>query len=227
MQTIRFGCKKLILLFGLVLVILLKGDFALGQKFSEKMLYQKVNSNTRLNYEYREFQNSEESQTKPGLKSETKAFNLSFFGTLIPVGLGVGLGAVSLATDKSERGVAFLSVASAGIVIGPSLGYFYAGKSGRGLATAGLRFLLIPGVFLASFATCGWDCGEGDSGYDAAWVILIVGEALVVVSAVYDIATVKKAVRKKNQAWGDKNWMIAPKYFAESQTAGVELQFRF
>lgn len=221
MQTIQFGRKNLICLFTLVLLMPLKTNFSWGQEFSEKMLYPKVNSNRDLNYEYREFQNSEESQTKPGLKSETKAFHLSLFGTLIPVGLG----AVSLAADNS--GVAFASVALAGIVVGPSLGYIYAGKSGRGLATAGLRFLLIPGVALASFATCGWDCGEGDSGYGAAWMILIVGEALVVASAVYDIATVKKAVRKRNLALGEKSWMITPKYFAISGAGGVEIKIKF
>lgn len=221
MQRVPFVGKKPICLIGLLLLMPFKENFALGQKFSGEVLYQKVHSDRQLNYEYREFQNSEESQTKPGLKSETKAFNLSFFGTLIPVGLG----ALSLTADKS--GVAFASVAAAGIVIGPSLGYFYAGKSGRGLATAGLRFLLIPGVALASFATCGWDCGPGDSGYDAAWMILIAGEALVVASAVYDIATVKKAVRKKNQALGEKSWMMAPKYFAEAGAGGVEIKIKF
>lgn len=221
MRTIQFSRKNLICFFGLLLLMPFKENLALGQKFSGEALYQKINSDRNLSYEYGESQNAEESQTKPGLKSETKAFNLSFFGTLIPVGLG----AASLAVDRS--GVATLVLVPIGIIIGPSLGYFYAGKSGRGLATAGLRFLLIPGVALASFATCGWDCGEGDSGYDAAWIILIVGEALVVASAVYDIATVKKAVRKRNLAWGDKNWIIAPKYFAESGAGGVEIKIKF
>ena len=221
MQTSSPGCKGLSYFCVSFLIMLLNVNPILGWEFSRDLLYQKINLNTALKNESQELQDSQKIYPQSKQKSETKAFNLSFFGTLIPVGLG----AASLAVDRS--GVATLVLVPTGIVVGPSLGYIYAGKSGRGLATAGLRFLLIPGVFLASFATCGWDCGEGDSGYDAAWMILIVGEALVVASAVYDIATVKKAVRKKNQSLGKKNWMIMPKYFSKSGAGGVEIKIKF
>jgi hypothetical protein len=61
-------------------------------------------------------------------KSPGTAFALSFFSTAVPVAVGAGMG------NGGGAGV-FLG----GVVVGPSVGHFYAGQVTRGLVTAGLR----------------------------------------------------------------------------------------
>jgi hypothetical protein len=61
-------------------------------------------------------------------KSPGAAFALSFFSTAAPMGVGAAM------NNGGGAGV-FL----AGVVVGPSVGQFYAGRPVRGLATAALR----------------------------------------------------------------------------------------
>ena len=67
-------------------------------------------------------------QSAPQRKSPTTAFFLSFGSTAVPMLGGVAIG-------NSAGGYVFLS----GLVIGPSVGQVYAGRTGRALATAALR----------------------------------------------------------------------------------------
>ncbi len=71
----------------------------------------------------------------PDLKSEGAAFRLSLLGTLIPLALGTAIIATNDSGDYSDSdGSVEGLLIYAGLYVGPSLGYFYAGKSGRGLA---------------------------------------------------------------------------------------------
>ena len=65
----------------------------------------------------------------PTRKSPTTAFELSLMSTVLPAGVG------ALTLDSEAGGVAFLG----GLVIGPSVGHFYAGQVGRGVGTILLR----------------------------------------------------------------------------------------
>jgi len=64
----------------------------------------------------------------PARKSPTTAFVLSFASTAGPMFAGA-------ATGSNAGGEVFLG----GLIIGPSVGHFYAGQAGRGLATIALR----------------------------------------------------------------------------------------
>jgi len=64
-------------------------------------------------------------------KSPSTAFQLSFFSTVVPVGAGLALAGA----DNEAGGLAFLG----GLVVGPSIGHFYAGQVGRGMGTTLLR----------------------------------------------------------------------------------------
>jgi hypothetical protein len=78
-------------------------------------------------------------------KSPGTGFALSFLSTAVPMAAGVGL-------ERAGTGpaaVVFLS----GVVVGPSVGHFYAGRVGRGLGTAMLRGAG-TGLFIASIAGC-------------------------------------------------------------------------
>lgn len=65
-------------------------------------------------------------------KSSSTAFELSFLSTAMPMAAG-GLAAAS--SESGAGAVVFLS----GLVIGPSVGHFYAGQVGRGIGTILLR----------------------------------------------------------------------------------------
>jgi hypothetical protein len=78
-------------------------------------------------------------------KSPGAAFVLSFISTAGPMAAGAGVGSAAGA-----------GVFLAGVVVGPSVGHFYAGRVGRGLATAGVRAAGV-GWFVASIAGCAFD----------------------------------------------------------------------
>lgn len=67
-------------------------------------------------------------QSPPARKSPTGAFFLSFAATAAPMAAGV-------AVQNDAGAYVFLG----GLVLGPSIGHFYAARPGRGLATAALR----------------------------------------------------------------------------------------
>ena len=78
-------------------------------------------------------------------KSPGTAFALSFFSTGVPIAAGAGMG------GDGGAGV-FLF----GVVVGPSVGHFYAGQVVRGLVTAGLRGAGTA-LFIKSLADCLFD----------------------------------------------------------------------
>jgi hypothetical protein len=76
-------------------------------------------------------------------KSPAVGFALSLLSTGVPMAAGAGLG------GSAGGATAFL----AGVVVGPSVGHFYAGRIWRGVGTAALRAAGL-GAFIASAAGC-------------------------------------------------------------------------
>lgn len=74
-----------------------------------------------------------QSEQTPSLKSPTKAFWWSFLGTAIPSAAGAAVPGIALA---------------GGVLLGPSLGHFYAGRPGRALAGIGTRLAIGAGIVL-------------------------------------------------------------------------------
>jgi len=110
------------------------------------------------------------------LRSESRAFNLSLWGTI--------------ATHQT------IILAVPGIIVGPSLGYIYGDMPGHDWKGIGIRAVGVGGM-LSSFAICGWGCGPGESAYTTAWIVFVTSAGLVVVSAVYDIASIKKRFARR------------------------------
>ncbi len=144
------------------------------------------------------------------LKTESHAFKESFWGTVGP------LPTIAFAVPS--------------LVFGPSLGYFYAEKPGRAWAGIGIRMLGVLafyGAYIddAIVADC-FDCGyyNDDSTDD---IIMTVSASVIIISAIYDIATVKKAMRKKKADMLQSNFNIEPSYFADTKTYGFKLNLRF
>lgn len=140
------------------------------------------------------------------IKSESKAFGLSFWYTVIPTATLIG--------------------SPFGLIAGPSMGYFYGGMPGRAWTGIGLRTVGLGGMVLAFGLTYANDPEEGiESGLVA--IGLVGGGVITVFSIFHDIATVKKAVRKRNAKLQETGWLLAPKYFAKHKAHGLELQLRF
>ncbi|MGH8004970.1 MAG: hypothetical protein ACRECJ_09650 [Limisphaerales bacterium] len=158
-------------------------------------------------------------QNSPLLKSEKKAFNLSLWGTLIPLTVGTAIGA----NTEDNPGLP-LFLMSAGYFVGPSLGYFYGERSGRGMLGMGIRLLLAPAPLAAAFGICGWDCGSGDEA--AKWAVVAMGGGAFLIAGI-DILAVKGAVRKRNRSLQETGWILVPVYFAEHQAGGLKLQVTF
>jgi len=150
------------------------------------------------------------------LKSETTALQYSLYGTLFPVG-------ISLASKSGYE------LAIAGVLVGPSLGYFYGGKADRGMK----GILIRTGTVALTWVIGGiaaQSAGGGFSGLEAAIKVCAVGAGVVLIEAIYDIATVKSTVRKHNEELRQKNQTsvtLLPKYFADSGAGGLELRITF
>jgi len=168
--------------------------------------------------------------------SEDKAFHLSLWSTVVPVTAG----AVWWLNEKNpnpndpysgpERTGPSLVMAS-GFVLGPAIGYGAAGMGGRAWKGIGIRSGITLLSFFPAFAVCGWDCSNGDSSYDLAWLFIATGTGLSTADAIYDIARVKHNVRRHRGAASgaaatEPAFSIAPTYMP-GKSAGVLVHISF
>lgn len=154
------------------------------------------------------------------IKSENTALLYSGLGTLTPVGLGLAV------SDGSV-----FKVAATGIIVGPSLGYFYGGEPGRGLRGITIRLGVAAGSFLVGNAM-GLEINlfGGSGADDDGWPVVFVGALFVLSHGIYDIARVRGVVRENNLEIIRRNQasvIVMPKYFADSGAGGLELRVAF
>jgi hypothetical protein len=123
----------------------------------------------------------------------------------VPIGVSVALGIAAAETDSDALGFA----ATTGLLVGPSLGHFYAGEWGRGLLTTGARAagagLIIVGAF-AGWDACDWNAAYDDPCHEEARedhedgkVVMGIGAAAFVAATVYDVVDAPFAARRFNQ----------------------------
>jgi hypothetical protein len=154
--------------------------------------------------------------TRPAvkLKSERTALLWSLFGTLGSYGL------VAIAASGDEAGALGI-LGLTGSVVGPSLGYFHGGLGGRGLPGIMARLVGLGGLVGGGIML--WE--EKNTGLGA--VLVIVGGSTFVVSTIYDIVGVKRAVRKRNNRAQGARLNVAPVLSPKSKTFGLSLQLGF
>ncbi|MCJ7508357.1 MAG: hypothetical protein MUO85_06450, partial [candidate division Zixibacteria bacterium] len=177
---------------------------------------------------------------------ENTALRWSLFSTLIPVATGVAIwildkpesvpnydpwGNVHYQDKEPNRAIPVTLILS-GIFIGPSIGYFYAGESDRGLDGIGIRMVIALGTtaLLGTILAKGTDTsGElGGLRIIGAWALAaVIGSGLTVGHSIYDIAKVKSTVRKHNDSLKQTTLILTPRYFVDSKTYGVGLQIKF
>jgi hypothetical protein len=147
-----------------------------------------------------------------------------------PIGLSVALGIAAAETDSDALGFA----ATTGLLVGPSLGHFYAGEWGRGLFTAGARTAGIGLILLGAFA--GWgECERGASYDDPCHaegaeeaedgrVVMGIGAGVFVAATVYDVVDAPFAARRFNE-----RFTVAPTLVsgAAGDAPGLAISGRF
>ena len=145
------------------------------------------------------------------LKSPGTALELTLTGTLFPIAALI----VGLSQGEDALGLAGLIA----MPIGPSLGFFYGGASGRGWLGIGIRTL----GFAMSIGGAAWNWKDGDSGD----ILILGGMVAYVSSCLFDILTVKSVVREHNMELQRKSLSIAPVFSPKSRTAGLQVQLSF
>lgn len=167
------------------------------------------------------------------LKSEDTAMWLSLGSTLLPVAAGAVM--IAASDDESSLNTAGAILASSGLYIGPAVGYWYGGASGRGWKGVGIRLGtgLVAGLAITLICTSG-DCGyfDNDSGSTTAVsLVALAATGVILGSAIYDLAKVKSHVRKANEAKlrdsGASLSVLPVVSPANGGTAGLVAQVRF
>lgn len=155
-----------------------------------------------------------------GARSPGTAVALSALGTAAPIGLGLAGG-----------GGTGVGLALSAVVLGPALGYVYAGEAGRGMAQAGIRALVLAAAVGGAVAICSTgDCslgifgGETGSELLPATTLVLGGLVATTVLAVRDISRVGGWVRARNQQRAAVS--VQPAYFPQSSTAGLIVTWR-
>jgi hypothetical protein len=224
----RLPLRELTLLFTFVVIIFWNATPSVADKISRYSLFERLAWAGPEDYSVTGHLNSTEGQTTLKLKSETKALRWSLLGTLVPVSAGLGTGI--LYSGPEDDPAPTLILMGSGLVIGPSLGYFYGGRGDRGMK--GILIRVGMEVFFVSAAMIAVEevgtSGFGDfSNVVAAVIILSVGQGFVLAHGIYDIAKVKSEVRKYNQSLQKTSLMLMPKYFVDSGAPGIQLRIMF
>jgi len=135
------------------------------------------------------------------LKSASKARSIALTNTALSIGTGIGMVALfENNTAKTIGGILGLY----GVIIGPSTGNFYANDYPRGFAGAGVRvigaFLMADGtseLFGREFADA---LGVDDRDVSLTDTKILIGEALILGSMIYNILSVDKSVAEYNNS---------------------------
>lgn len=146
-------------------------------------------------------------------RSERVAFTASLLSTVLPAAL-----ALQMHSHPEAQGW-LLAYAT---FLGPSAGYFYAGKPGRAFTGLGLRLGITVAAVVGAYATCGWTC----TGNSASDTILYIGIGALAASLIYDIAKSGQAARDWNQEH-EPAVSVVPRVNPVTRSAGLAVWLTF
>jgi hypothetical protein len=125
---------------------------------------------------------------------------LSLASTLGPIGL---VWAASAAGADGTTASALALMATAGVVVGPAVGYWTGGASSRGWKGVAIRLGVGVGGTLAIAGICSGDnCpifGDDDGATAVAALVALAAAGVIVGSAVADVSHVRRHVRQRNE----------------------------
>jgi len=130
------------------------------------------------------------SQLVPDIKSGRTALLLSLLGTVVPVAASAPFIWESSGTSLAKTSAV---VCTGAILLGPSLGHFYAARPGRAFAGIGIRVLASAAVVVASLG------GISEGGTTSGQATLgVIGGIVVGASVIYDIIEAPRSARVHN-----------------------------
>ncbi len=154
----------------------------------------------------------------PPAKSPSGALTYSLLGTFVPVCVGVGIGLTGSSSSTGEEAqAAAVVVSAAGLLVGPSLGHFYAERWGRGLAGIGIRAVGAAGV--VGGIAMEWNNPEGDNSDG----IIAAGCGLILGSIIWDVASAPHAARDWNRDAANHRVSVRPAVVGQARAPGLRL----
>lgn len=154
-------------------------------------------------------------QGQEGVVSERAATWASVLGTLLPVAAGVVVGANN--ADGFTLSGDAATIIDAGVLVGPSLGHFYAREPKRALLGIGVRGAALGIHSLGASA-------EDNTLSDGVGTL---GLALFVTSALIDIAAARKSARRHNERVSTQGAQFTPLFDVRGRAISVVAHYRF
>jgi hypothetical protein len=156
------------------------------------------------------------------LKNPNAATGLSLGSTLLP---SLPL-LFCLAADKPFPSAFLLS--ASGIIVGPSVGHFYAGNRSRGMKSIGFRSVCTLTGLLGAFGVYGSVQSEHWGAVDG-WVTLSVVSGIAIFgSALFDICTCPSSVKKYNESVRNSSGLyLNPEINITEKSYGLTIGYRF
>ncbi len=152
-------------------------------------------------------------EAKPGIGP----FIAGLTCTVVPTVAGLALFAGGSGGSR-ETG---FHLAGNGLLLGPAIGDWAGGLIGRGFAGWGLRTLAAVGGLGVAQAIC-WDSCS-NAGEAAAAVVAIGGLAVAAGHAVWDLATLRSAIRQHRA----RSVVVVPGYLPSRRAAGLTVWITF
>lgn len=169
-----------------------------------------------------------------GLPSPSKATTLSALSTVIPITAGFAV----WVTQEPERDpggyssggrdpVLPLVLIGSGLMLGPSVGYFYGDCAGRGAKGIAFRGLTASVTTMAIVMILESDPDVSYDAFASASTVGIMGAAYIFSSSFRDLRNVERAVRTQNSKRLATTVGLAPGISPTSGTPVVMVQVRF
>ena len=155
----------------------------------------------------------------PGRKSGKTALLLSLLGTAVPVAASAPFIWETSGTSLAEASAV---VCVGAILVGPSLGHFYAARPGRAFAGIGIRVLASAGVVLAGLASI----SEGGTTSDQA-TLGVIGGIVAGASVIFDIIDAPHSARVHNDGLGRGRTAVGITPSVDSRGIGLRAHVSF
>jgi hypothetical protein len=164
-------------------------------------------------------------------KKAKKAEMISNLGTFIPLAGGI----IWWKYGNKDDDITWagpVTLGLSGMIIGPSLGYYYGGCSHRG--TTGIIVRTITGAITVGTAVAAGNSVESRGlnfqGFDVAIGVCAVGSLVLFLESLYDVSKVREIVNNSNREkarQAEAHIALSPAYFADSNATGLQLQVTF
>jgi hypothetical protein len=165
-------------------------------------------------------------QNPTGQKSSSTAISYSIGATILP---SVPLMLCAWHGNPEESLIVGSFILSAsGVIIGPSMGHFYAGNTGRGFKSIGFRTISGGAFFLSSLAFLSNVYGENFEHVELYAAISIASGICTAGSILFDIFTCPSSVEKYNESILNHGGLyFTPEIDLSSKSYGIRLVYNF